>query len=297
MRGQSRAVKLVGNPKANPWRTYLASPARKLVSLILQPILAVRSRRYTSPADSKPHRALVFDLWCIAHIKQLCQGDVVVTIADQAQFAAMRQAMVSNQLRTNAVSDPRLVAVMGRVPREAFLPAPVAGLAYRDTALPLGAGRAANVPIATGRLLNEAAVLPTDHVLLIGAAGGYTAAVLAEMAAMVVAVESDAALVAIAQTALAGNSRIQIVNGPLEQGHAAGAPYDVVVIDGAVPQVPQALIDQLAIGGRLVTGIIDRGVTRLAAGRRSTGGFGLVDFADVDCVGLPGFALPRQFVF
>ncbi len=221
----------------------------------------------------------------------------MVTVSDQAQIVAMRQAMVSNQLRTNAVSDSRLVAAMGRVPREAFLPLTVAGLAYRDTALPLGSGRAANVPIATGRLLNEAKLTPTDVVLLVGAAGGYTAAVLAELAAKVVALESDAALLAIATRALAGDDRVAIVGGPLENGHAPGAPYDLIVIDGAIPQVPQALIDQLAIGGRLVTGIVDRGVTRLCAGRRSAGGFGLVDFADVDCVVLPGFAAPKQFVF
>lgn len=221
----------------------------------------------------------------------------MVTVSDQAQIVAMRQAMVSNQLRTNAVSDSRVVAAMGRVPREAYLPLTVAGLAYRDTALPLGAGRAANVPIATGRLLNEAKVAPTDVVLLVGAAGGYTAAVLAELAAKVVALEADAALLAIATRALAGHDRVTVVSGALEQGHAAGAPYDLIVIDGAIPQVPQALIDQLAVGGRLVTGIVDRGITRLCAGRRSPGGFGLIDFADVDCVTLPGFATPKQFVF
>lgn len=221
----------------------------------------------------------------------------MTTEADQAQFTAMRQAMVSNQLRTNAVSEARLVAAMGRVPREAFLPLTVAGLAYRDTALPLGGGRAANVPIATGRLLNEAMIEMTDNVLLIGAAGGYTAAVIAELAASVVAVESDAALLSIARQALMGDDRVTIVGGPLEQGHAAKAPYNVIVIDGAIAQVPQSLIDQLAIGGRLVTGIVDRGVTRLCAGRRSAGGFGLLDFADVDCVALPGFATPKQFVF
>ncbi len=219
------------------------------------------------------------------------------TTADQAQFLAMRQAMVSNQLRTNAVSDARLVAAMGRVPREAFLPAEIAGLAYRDTALPLGHGRAANVPIATGRLLNEAAIRADDRVLLVGAAGGYTAAVIAEIAASVVALECDPALAAHARTALAGNARVVLVEGPLEQGHAAGAPYNLIVIDGAVPQVPQMLLDQLAVGGRLVTGLLDRGVTRLASGRRSEGGFGLIDFADIDCVPLPGFALPPQFVF
>lgn len=221
----------------------------------------------------------------------------MMTVTDQAQFTAMRQAMVSNQLRTNAVSDSRLVAVMGRVPREAYLPLTVAGLAYRDTALPLGSGRAANVPIATGRLLNEAAIQTTDKVLLIGAAGGYAAAVIAELAASVVAVESDDALLAIARHALTGDDRVTIVSGPLEQGHAAKAPYDVIVIDGAIAHVPQTLIDQLAIGGRLVSGLVDRGVTRLCTGRRSAGGFGLVDFADVDCVALPGFATPKQFVF
>lgn len=221
----------------------------------------------------------------------------MVTIADQGQFAAMRQAMVSNQLRTNSVSDARLVAAMGRVPREAYLPETIAGLAYRDTALPLGAGRAANVLIATGRLLNEAAVSPSDRVLLIGAAGGYTAAVLAEIAAFVVAVECDPALMAIARRALEGNARVQLIDGPLERGYADGSPYDVLVVDGAVPKLPQTLIDQLAIGGRAVSGIVDRGVTRLAMGQRSAGGFGLIDFADIDCVALPGFAVPQDFVF
>ncbi|MBY0305252.1 MAG: protein-L-isoaspartate O-methyltransferase [Sphingomonas sp.] len=209
----------------------------------------------------------------------------------------MRQAMVSNQLRTNSVSDARLVAAMGRVPREAYLPETIAGLAYRDTALPLGAGRAANVLIATGRLLNEAAVSPSDRVLLIGAAGGYTAAVLAEIAAFVVAVECDPALMAIARRALEGNARVQLIDGPLERGYADGSPYDVLVVDGAVPKLPQTLIDQLAIGGRAVSGIVDRGVTRLAMGQRSAGGFGLIDFADIDCVALPGFAVPQDFVF
>ncbi|OYY68235.1 protein-L-isoaspartate O-methyltransferase [Sphingomonas sp. 28-63-12] len=209
----------------------------------------------------------------------------------------MRQAMVSNQLRTNAVSDARLVAAMGRVARESFLPAKVAGLAYRDTALPLGAGRAANVPIATGRLLNEAAIGPSDRVLLIGAAGGYTAAVIAELAAAVVAVECDPALLSIARSLLLANSCVKIIEGALELGYPEGAPYDVLVVDGAVPKLPTSLIDQVAIGGRVVTGIIDRGVTRLSVGRRSAGGFGLVSFADIDCVALPGFAMPNDFVF
>ncbi|CUS45130.1 MAG: protein-L-isoaspartate O-methyltransferase [Pseudomonadota bacterium] len=220
-----------------------------------------------------------------------------MTATDSARFEAMRHAMVASQLRTNAVSDPRIVTVMARVPREAFLPAEVREIAYRDTAVPLGRARFQNVPIATGRLLTEAYLLPADRVLLVGAAGGYTAAVLAELVAHVVAVESDPVLAAQAREALAGRTNVTLVEGPLEAGHAVDAPYDVLVIDGAVEHVPDALVAQLAAGGRVVTGIADRAVTRLASGRKSGGGFGLLDFADIDCVPLPGFSRPKTFTF
>jgi len=216
---------------------------------------------------------------------------------DRGRFEVLRQTMVSNQLRTNAVSDPGLVAIMGRVPREHFFSADVAGLAYRDTAIPLGNGRYANLPMATGRLLAEAAVLPTETVLLIGAASGYTAALLAEIASQIVAVESDPDLARHARAALLDWKNVELVEGPLEQGWPKAAPYDVVVIDGAIEHLPTALIDQLVIGGRLVSGRLDNGVTRLAIGHRTAGGFGLIDFADIDCVRLPGFALPPTFVF
>jgi len=219
-----------------------------------------------------------------------------MTAMDSARFEAMRHAMVASQLRTNAVSDPRIVAVMARVPREAFLPADVRGIAYRDTAVPLGRGRFQNVPIATGRLLTEAYLLPADTVLLIGAAGGYTAAVLAGLVGHVVAVESDPTLAALAREALAGYSNVTLIEGPLEAGHP-GTPYDVLMIDGSVEHVPEALVAQLVTGGRAVAGIVDRGVTRLASGRKTAGGFALLDFADIDCVPLPGFARPKTFTF
>ena len=216
---------------------------------------------------------------------------------DTANFSRMREAMVASQLRTNAVSDQRVVAAMARVPREEFLPESQRSLAYRDTAVPIAHGRAANVPIATGKLLTQAQLRPTDHVLLIGAAGGYTAAVLALLAKDVVAVESDGALAAIARTALASYANVQLIEGDLSVGAPAHAPYDVLVIDGAVQHVPQALVDQLRPGGRIVAGLDDRGVTRLASGVRSEGGFGLAPFADIDCVVLPGFARPKAFTF
>ena len=212
-------------------------------------------------------------------------------------FEAQRHAMVASQLRTNAVNDPRVVAAMLRVPREAFLPGAAGALAYRDTAVPLPHGRAQNVPMATGRLLTAAELLPTDKVLLIGAAGGYTAAVLAGLVASVVAVESDPQLAALARSALGGFPNVTVIEAPLEVGHAAAAPYDVLIIDGAVEQVHDSLVAQLVPGARATGGLIERGVTRLAAGRKSTGGFALVPFADVDCVPLPGFARPRSFSF
>ena len=216
--------------------------------------------------------------------------------ADIGGFEAMRHAMVQSQLRTNAVNDPRVVSAMARVARERFVPDDMRRLAYRDTAVAIGNGRFLNVPIATGRLLTEAYLTPTDRVLLIGAAGGYTAAVLDRLVASVVAVESDADLVAHARAALA-DTTVELIEGPLEQGHAAGAPYDVLVIDGAVEQVPAALASQVAPGGRVVTGIIERGVKRLAAGRAIKDAFGLRAFADIDSVSLPGFASPRGFSF
>ena len=212
-------------------------------------------------------------------------------------FAAMRQAMVDSQLRPNAVSDPRVVAAMGQVAREAFLPQALAPVAYADVKLPFAGARTTNLPVATGRLLTQAALNSSDRVLLIGAAGGYTAAVLDELVGAVVAVECDPTLATLARAALAAMPKVTLIEGPLEAGYPAGAPYDAIVVDGAIEHVPQALIDQLAVGGRLVAGVIDRGVCRLSLGTRSTGGFGVADFADFDAAHLPGFALATGFVF
>ena len=218
-------------------------------------------------------------------------------IGDDISFEAMRHAMVQSQLRTNAVNDPRVVTAMARVPREQFVPEGARRLAYRDTAVAIGNGRYLNLPIATGKLLTEAYLEPTDKVLLIGAAGGYTAAVLSGLVRSVVAVESDTDLAAHASAALVGYGNVELVEGPLDQGHQAGAPYDVLVVDGCVEALSESLVGQIASGGRVVTGLRERGVSRLASGRTIKGAFGLRAFADVDCVALPGFSAPRSFVF
>ncbi|MEZ0243679.1 MAG: protein-L-isoaspartate O-methyltransferase, partial [Sphingomonas sp.] len=184
--------------------------------------------------------------------------------AQGGRFDAMRNAMVASQLRTNAVNDPRVVDAMAQIAREDYLPEAQRGIAYRDTLLPLNGGRRHNSPLATGRLITEARVQPEDKVLLIGAAGGYAAAVLGRLAASVTAVEADESLAALARSALAGQANVTLVQGPLAAGSPEGAPYDVLIIDGAVEHVPDALVAQLRSGARVTAGIADRGVTRLA---------------------------------
>lgn len=207
-------------------------------------------------------------------------------------FDQMRRAMVASQLRTTGVDDAGVIAAMDAVPRERFVPAERAGTAYADAMIALPGGRALNPPMTTGRLLSAGRPRAGDNALLIGAATGYAAAVLARLVASVTAVESDAALGA--QASAAG---VAIHTGPLEDGSADGAPYDLIVIDGAVEYVPQAIVDQLADGGRLATGLVEAGVTRLAIGRKAGGAFGLMPFADAAAAILPGFARPRGFSF
>jgi protein-L-isoaspartate(D-aspartate) O-methyltransferase len=211
-------------------------------------------------------------------------------------FEPMRRAMVASQLRTTGVNDPRVVAAMGEVERERFVPAERMALAYADALVPLGNGRALNPPMALGRMLTEARLKGDEHVLVIGAATGYSAALLARLAGSVTALEEDGALLAFAKQALKGTG-VELVKGPLVRGHAQGGPYDFILIDGAVEQVPPAIVDQAADGGRISLALLDRGVTRLALGRVIGGAFGVTTYADAAAAILPGFEKPRIFTF
>lgn len=212
-------------------------------------------------------------------------------------FTAMRRAMVESQLRTNDVNDPVLLEAILSVPREAFLPETRRASAYIDRSVPLGDGRALNPPLATARLLVEAGINLGDNVLLVGAATGYAAALLARLGCSVVALEEDASLLAQAKTALAGYAGVTLAAGPLAKGHAKCAPYDVVVVDGAIEAMPDTLVAQLKVGGRAVFASAERGVTRLCLGVRSAGGFGARAFVDSEAAVLPGFAAPKGFTF
>jgi len=202
----------------------------------------------------------------------------------------MRTAMVESQLRTSDVDDQRVIAAMAKVPREAYVPAERRSMAYVDRPIPLAGGRALNPPLVTGRLLTEAQIAPGDKVLLIGAATGYAAALLVDMGAVVTAVEEEGVL----EIAVPG---ITVVRGALNAGAADGAPYDVLFIDGAVEEVPATLVQQLAEDARVVTGVADRGVTRLSSGRVVAGALGLNSLVDIEMVVLPGFGAPKAFVF
>lgn len=215
----------------------------------------------------------------------------------QAQYQDMRRHMVQSQLRTSDVNDPALLAAMARAPREAYVPADRASTAYMDRAIPLGDGRELNPPLTIGRLLVEAGIRKTDRVLLIGAGTGYAADILSDLAALVVAVEESASLASQARTALAGRGNVEIVEGPLAAGANAHAPYDVIIIDGAVERVPTEIVRQLAAGGRCVAAIQERGITRLARGVRVGDHLSFIPFADMEAAALPGFAKPKAFTF
>ncbi|MFL6758856.1 protein-L-isoaspartate O-methyltransferase family protein [Sphingomonas sp.] len=207
-------------------------------------------------------------------------------------FAAAREAMVESQLRPEGVTDPAVLDAMRRIPRENFLPSHSRPLAYADRAVAIAQGRFLAAPAVVGQLLTQMMPERGQRALVVGAGTGYSAAVLKAMGLAVAAIESDAALAAIAR-----EQGIEIVEGPLEAGLASGGPYDHILIDGAVEYVPDAIIAQLADGGRLGTAIAERGITRLTVGRKAGGAFGTLSIGDAGVPALPGFQRPRAFTF
>ncbi len=185
---------------------------------------------------------------------------------DAAAFDAAdaRSRMVDSQLRPNKVSDPRILRAMRQIPREQFLPVGLRAFAYVDDDVALGGGRALMEPMVLARLVQLAAPTAGERVLVVAAGPGYGAAVLASCGATVTALEDDPALLALARSALpAAAPGVRLVEGPLADGWAEGAPWDIILLEGAVRNIPPALARQLRPdGGRLVT---------VGAGRGSTG--------------------------
>ena len=169
-----------------------------------------------------------------------------------------RNHMVDGQVRPNKVNDPRIVQAMRRLPRERFVPPHLAGLAYIDEDVPLGGGRFLMEPMVIARLVQLARVRAGERALVVGAGTGYGAALLAACGAEVTALEDDERLLAIARRVLAETApRVSLVAGPLAQGWAKAGPYDAVLIEGAVREIPAAVARQVRPdGGRLVTVMI-----------------------------------------
>jgi protein-L-isoaspartate(D-aspartate) O-methyltransferase len=207
-------------------------------------------------------------------------------------FAAARDAMIESQLRPQGVSDPAVLGAMAIVQRENFLPNFTRPLAYVDRAVAIGEGRFLAAPAVLGQLLTQMQAGRGQRVLVIGAGTGYSAAVLQTMGLHVTALECSPGLAAIAR-----EQGIEVTEGPLETGLSIAAPYNQILIDGAVEVIPDAIIDQLADGGRLVTALIDRGISRLVVGRKTGGAFGTLSFGDAGVSALPGFTRPKEFSF
>ena len=207
-------------------------------------------------------------------------------------YAAARQAMVDSQLRPQGVNDPSVIAAMSLVPREKFVPDEVKPLAYIDRSIPLGEGREMPAPAVLGLLLTALVPMRGERALVVGAATGYSATVMGELGLETSALESSSALAAAAR-----KNGVEITEGPLEKGLKGKGPYDLILIDGAIEDIPDELVDQLADRGRLGTAVIDQGITRLVTGRRAGGGFGSVSIADAAAPALPGFERPRAFTF
>ena len=190
-------------------------------------------------------------------------------------FTAARRAMIDSQLRVSGVTEDFVLAAMNRALREDFVPAAARGHAYIDRAIPLGNGRALPAPLFHGRLLAEAAPTMDDRVLLISCGSGYLAAL------------------------------VQPLVGALEVVDAADAAamkkkkggYTLLLIDGAIEGLPDALAGQLAEGGRIVTGLVARGVTRLTAGRKLGGAVSLQPLAEMGIPVLGEFAAPKRWSF
>ncbi|MDE2434618.1 MAG: protein-L-isoaspartate O-methyltransferase [Sphingomonadales bacterium] len=193
--------------------------------------------------------------------------------AERTNFSVARKAMIDSQLRVSGVNEERLLTAFASVAREDFVPAEQRGHAYIDRSIPLGNGSSLPAPLVQGRLLGEAAPTKKDRVLVVSCGSDYLAALVQPLVASVDVIPAAAA--------------VTIVKGS----------YDLILIDGAIERLPAALADALEEGGRIVTGLVERGATRLAAGRKVRGEVALFPLADIGMPVLTEFAAPKSWSF
>jgi protein-L-isoaspartate(D-aspartate) O-methyltransferase len=217
-------------------------------------------------------------------------------------FSTARLKMVDGQVRTNDVTDRRILDAMLTVPREAFVPASRQALAYLDLDLDVSEGSAKRFlikPQLIGKLLQAAEIGEGDNVLVVGCATGYLAALTAKLARQVTATESDSALVAKAKDAFAaiGLTNVTCKAAASAEGDPAAAPYDVIILNGATEVTPDGLFGQLREGGRLVGVSAESRPSRAMIVTRTHGEFGHRPLFDAAAPVLPGLERAAAFVF
>ncbi len=213
--------------------------------------------------------------------------------------ALARRMMVDGQVRTADVHNPELIAAMLEVPRERFVPQPLAEQAYVDGELDLGNGRAMLAPMVFAKLVEAAQLSGSERVLDVGCGLGYSSAVLAQLAGSVVALEEDADLARGAKMALTGSGTLGVtaVQGPLAAGWAAAAPYDFILLEGATEIVPDFLGRQLTPSGRLACIFGGAPAAKATLFRLAEGRLVGRPIFDAAAVTLPGFSAAPTFVF
>lgn len=199
----------------------------------------------------------------------------IVEDRHDAGYQAARKAMIDSQLRPSGVNAPFVLRRMGEVERERFVPEALRNVAYMDRAVPLNNGRWLAAPEVQGRMLQEALPKHTDRTLIVDGGSGYVAELLRPLVSSVDQVDPAAGA----------------------RGAAAGSDYTLLIIDGAVEQVPEALVARLAADARIVTGVADDRVTRLAVGRVVNGAAALLPVAEIGIPLLPEFAAPKKWTF
>lgn len=194
---------------------------------------------------------------------------------ETAQHNAARRAMLDSQLRTSGVNAEFVLRQMGAVAREDFVPANARGFAYIDRAIALGDGRHLAAPVVQGMMLQQADPTARDKALLVDGGSGYLAALLRPLV-----------------------GTLEVLS-PAEAATktAKGGDFTLLMIDGAIEQLPDALVRRLADGARVVTGQVKQGVTRLAIGRKAAGDVALVPLAELGVPVLPEFAAPKGWSF
>lgn len=217
-------------------------------------------------------------------------------------FATLRRNMVNGQIRPNGVSDPAVIAAFAETPRELFVPESHRALAYLDDDLAVGGGdrpRHLVEPMILAQIIQAAGIQPTDRVLDVGCATGYSSAVLARLAGSVVALEADAALAAAAADTLRqlGHDNVAVVTGALAAGWPQQGPYDAIILEGAAEEVPQALLGQLKDQGRLLVVLTTGGVGRVTLFRASGGVASSIALFHAAVPPLAGFEKPKSFAF